>query len=91
MGGLFITNAKDAFKESGTLTGTCTLFIGGVETPETMLLKLPVTPVGKPLTLRVVEAGTSPPTFVSVTLSVVVAAEAIVRVELPSVSNWPGA
>lgn len=62
-----------------------------VETPETMLLKLPVTPVGKPLTLRVVEAGTSPPTFVSVTLSVVVAAEAIVRVELPSVSNWPGA
>jgi hypothetical protein len=36
MGGLFITNAKDAFKESGTLTGTCTLFIGGVETPETI-------------------------------------------------------
>ena len=34
-GGSFQGNSKDAFKESGTMTATCTLFIGGVDNEET--------------------------------------------------------
>jgi hypothetical protein len=34
LGGVFLGNDKGAFKETGTMTATCTLFIGGVDTPE---------------------------------------------------------
>jgi len=62
-----------------------------VDAPFTMELNAPVIPAGKPLTLSVLVAGTSPPTLVNVTASVAVPAESMTICVLPSLSNSPGA
>ncbi len=39
LGGVFHSNSKDAFKESGTMTGTCTLFIDGTACAGTLTVQ----------------------------------------------------